>query len=265
MPSRSTAGSSRSRSSARSSGTDASRVPSGWISLAAEPKRNAAQRFWSYIPRSAGGHRLRRRHEGLHERCEGNGLRERRLVRHADLERPEARMGASVPPEPRYVSASSRSTRRRAKRSHSANDTKTGGAPLRGSRARISALVEASPVSRPANHGELTETASTTGSQGSTCSSATRQSSGALDADVDVQAAAVLHAGRGAGVLAKRAGRAPPRSPAPPARERMGAGGRHGEPGVGRALPGRPPAGRGARPPRPGRTHTCRSRARRAS
>jgi hypothetical protein len=56
--------------------------------------------------------------------------------------------------------------------SHSAKDSRAGGAPLRGSVARTSARVESRPVSVPRKKGEFAETASTTGSHGSSASSA---------------------------------------------------------------------------------------------
>ena len=64
-------------------------------------------------------------------------------------------------------SATSRSTHA----SHASYPANAGGAPARGSSARIPALFESIPVASPSTNGELTDSASTTGSQGSTASS----------------------------------------------------------------------------------------------
>ena len=98
-----------------SSATVSASSRSGWISLPCGPKRDAAQRFCSYTPRSLGsnsrgGASSAHSQSAREQRTSAAVLLDRRrLIRRPDLERPEARMQTDVPPEARVVASRRRS------------------------------------------------------------------------------------------------------------------------------------------------------------
>ena len=172
----------------------------GMDQLRVGPKRAAAQRFCSVVAARAGSAgRERRALDAGRRRARrraGPSAERGRLVGDAHLERPEARMRPDVPPDARVVGDHAERTRRSTKASHSAYEPKAGGAPrARQLREHLRARRQ-QPGRAPATNGEFADSASTTGSHGSTPRAAHSSRSARLDADVDVQAVHALAARR---------------------------------------------------------------------